>query len=206
MHFCGMYFLMSKYIGFGVVVLIFVLIGFSIHSQRVVSLEQSGATDKASDKFSERFSRLYAVIRNDFMSENKSPYIIELDDRKDELLPILSKLSKETVLPPPDWRGYTKRRVFRQGETIKNELIRFASQERVHLIWTLPKDFVIKGNFEINGNFMGLATSIARNIDAEFVNPVKGWFCPKSNAIVITDEDNSLMPDDCLTRNRVGKV
>ena len=187
---------MLKILSFSIVLIIIVILGVGVQRASVEPLD----IKPNPPTFANGFTNLYANLRYYVGARAKSKYVIDISDTKSELIETLERLKTKPAFKPTKELKHSKRRQFREGETIMSELKQFALDERVHLVWTLPKDYIIKGDFEVQGSFVSLASNIARVIDPDFAGEVKGWYCHLSNAIVITDAERVDLPRDCKTQ------
>lgn len=160
---------------------------------------------KTQNKAAENLSKFYAGIKSAIFSKDPvSKNVIILIDTKDELENTLKNLRAETLKSPkPDRRLKGKQALFRQGQTVKTELEKFAQQEQLTIVWTLPRDYVIKADFIVSGDIIAISSKIAGTVKSDFMNTVSGFFCESSQAIVITDMDDMSVLEGCraVTKN-----
>ena len=77
----------------------------------------------------------------------------------------------------------------------------FANAEGIELIWTLPKDYVVKHYFESGGDYLSSLKDIVAAISPDFETPLLAYFCPKERAAVVTDKPNPFLQDNCRLIN-----
>lgn len=145
------------------------------------------------------FSRFYANFRSSLQQGgSQSNYTVNLRDSSDELIIMLRRREQQVSPANPAWRGEVVRRRFQEGVTLKTALEDYAQQEQMQLFWTLPRDYVIKQFFETNGSMLDSLQQMAITVAPDFTKPVKGFFCPKSRALVITDLDDPFLQQHCV--------
>lgn len=153
------------------------------------------------------FSRFYSNFRGNIQQGNgHSDYILRLRDSSDELILMLRRREQQVAPLSPSWRGEVIRRRFHAGGTLKDALHSYAQQEQMALFWTLPRDYVIKQFFETNGSLLETIQEMVVTIGPDFSNPVYGYFCPKSRALVLTDLDDSFLQQQCIATGPAAQL
>lgn len=156
----------------------------------------SSRTNQAAEGFSNFYSSIRSSISD---SANKlSKFKLTLPDTSADLT---SQLQQRVVTVMPletNWRGQVTDRRFRDGETVKTVLERYASEQDVQLYWTLPRDYVVKNYFQTNSSLIGTIYDISRAIAPDFASPVLAYFCPHERAAVITDKANNYVQQRCI--------
>jgi uncharacterized protein YukE len=151
----------------------------------------------------QNFTNFYEQIRYslDATKDLSKEYIIKLPDTSDQLTETLSARTN-TVPPLADkWAGKSVKRKFSAGSKIRDEMTNFADAESIELIWTLPRDYVVKHYFHTEGNYLNALRDIAAAIAPDFQTPVLVFLCPKERAAVITDKNNPFLDTNCTQLN-----
>jgi uncharacterized protein YukE len=157
----------------------------------------------ASKNAAQSFTNFYEQIRYslDASKDRSKEFIINLPDTSDQLTDTLSARTN-TVPPLTDkWTGNSVQRKFSSGSKIRDEMTGFADAEGIELIWTLPRDYVVKQYFHSNGNYLEALRDIAAAIAPDFQSPVLVFLCPKERAAVITDKNNPFLENNCTHLN-----
>ena len=151
----------------------------------------------------QNFTNFYEQIRYslDATKDLSKEYIIKLPDTSDQLTDTLS--ARTNTVPPltEHWTGKSEQRKFSAGTKIRDEMSGFADAEGVELIWTLPRDYVVKHYFHSDGNYLEALRDIAAAIAPDFQTPVLVFLCPKERAAVITDKNNPFLESNCTHLN-----
>lgn len=151
----------------------------------------------------QNFTNFYEQIRYslDATKDLSKEYIIKLPDTSDQLTDTLS--ARTNTVPPltTQWTGNSEQRKFAAGSKIRDEMTGFADAEGVELIWTLPRDYVVKHYFHSEGNYLEALRDIAAAIAPDFETPVLVFLCPKERAAVITDKNNPFLETNCTHLN-----
>ncbi|MBZ9612363.1 TcpQ domain-containing protein [Rheinheimera maricola] len=152
------------------------------------------------------FSEFYSKVRGSVAdgARELSKFKLTLPDTSDKLTQTLQQRALVVVPGKDDWRGKVTDRRFREGDTVKTKLAEYARAEGVELFWTLPRDYVIKQYFQVNGSLIATVHQIAQAIAPDFQSPVLSFYCPKERAAVITDKTNEHLTQHCVaTQNDV---
>lgn len=159
-------------------------------------IKVSNRTNQAAEGFSNFYSSIRSSISD---SANKlSKFKLTLPDTSADLT---SQLQQRviTVIPlETNWRGQITDRRFREGETVKTVLDRYATEQNIQLYWTLPRDYVVKNYFQTNSSLIGAIYDISRAIAPDFSSPVLAYFCPQERAAIITDKANTYVQQRCV--------
>jgi hypothetical protein len=128
-------------------------------------------------------------------------YIIKLPDTSDKLTETLS--GRTNTVPPltEKWSGNSVQRKFAAGSKVRDQMSSFADAEGIELIWTLPRDYVVKHYFHSEGDYLDALRDIATAIAPDFQTPVLVFLCPKERAAVITDKNNPFLDNNCTQLN-----
>ncbi|MDO6718619.1 TcpQ domain-containing protein [Psychrosphaera sp. 1_MG-2023] len=111
----------------------------------------------------------------------------------------LLELRRDEVSPgSPVWEGENKKRSFKENETIKTVLERFAQEEGVAVIWDLKYDYIIKQHFTESGNLKSLVDSISKVVAGDYGGHVDSVYCPKERTIVLTTNKTEYMSSSCV--------
>lgn len=145
------------------------------------------------------FSRFYSNFRNNIQQGgNQSNNVLPLPDTSStELLAHLRRLELQGKPLAANWRGANLRRTFKAGNTLKQAANEYSTQEQVTLLWTLPRDYVIKQYFEVEGNMVDMLQAIAVSVAPDFTNPVRVYLCTNARALVLTDFDDPALRRHC---------
>lgn len=148
----------------------------------------------------EGFSRFYSNFRNNIQQGgNQSNNVLLLpDSNSTELLAHLRRLEAQKKPLPANWRGDNLRRSFKAGDTLKQAADAYSTQEQVTLLWTLPRDYVIKQYFEIEGNMVDMLQALAVSVAPDFTSPVRVYLCANARALVLTDFDDPALRRHCI--------
>ncbi|WP_306519584.1 TcpQ domain-containing protein [Rheinheimera sp.] len=151
----------------------------------------------------QEFTSFYEQIRYslDATKDLSKEFIISLTDTSDSLDETLA--ARTNTVPPLEdgWTGKSVQRRFKPGNKIREDLMTYASAEEIELIWTLPRDYVVKQYFQSEGNYLKTLQEIASAIAPDFEKPVLLYMCPKERAAVITDKTNDFLQQNCRALN-----
>ncbi len=160
-------------------------------------------TSVISRNAAQNFTNFYEQIRYslDATKDLSKEYVIKLPDTSDQLTDTLS--ARTNTVPPlaEKWTGKSVRRKFSAGSKIRDQMTGFADAESIELIWTLPRDYVVKHYFHSEGNYLNALRDIATAIAPDFQTPVLVFLCPKERAAVITDKNNRFLDSNCTHLN-----
>jgi hypothetical protein len=164
----------------------------------VVEQKQTAKTSAAKE-----FTNFYEQLRYslDATADSSKEYVIKLKDTSDSLTNTLS--SRTNTVPPLEksWQGSTTNRQFTTGSKVRDQMAGFATAEGIELIWTLPRDYVVKHYFESGGDYLSSLKDIVAAISPDFETPLLAYFCPKERAAVVTDKPNAFLQDNCRLIN-----
>ncbi len=149
------------------------------------------------------FTNFYEQLRYslDTSVDKSKEFIIKLSDTSDQLTSTLESRTN-TVPPMPDnWSGVSQNRKFEPGSKIRDHMMAFAREEEMELIWTLPRDYVVKHYFQSDSDYLGTLKGIAKAIAPDFETPVLAYFCPKQRAAVLTDKSSLFLEQNCQHLN-----
>lgn len=157
------------------------------------------------DNLQNSITRFFHTIRSQSepLTDEASPYVIELDKTPIELLDVLNHLALEQQIQqqaplPPDWRGAQEFHQFSSGETVKTRLEEIALAQNVHFIWWLDRDYVVKSSFSSNGDFLALVSKVARTVNDDYQGQVAAYICyPQHALLLVTEQLQSMVPNDC---------
>lgn len=161
------------------------------------------ATTKVSRTAAQTFTNFYEQIRYslDSTKDLDKKFIIELPDTSDKLTQTLAARTNTVPELGPKWTGNSTQRKFQAGSKIRDQMTGFADSEGIELIWTLPRDYVVKHYFHSNGDYLATLRDIATAIAPDFQTPVLVFLCPKERAAVITDKNNPFLEANCTQLN-----
>ena len=149
------------------------------------------------------FTNFYEQLRYslDTSVDKSKEFIIKLTDTSDQLTTTLENRTNTVPEMPANWSGTIANRKFEPGSKVREQMIDFANQENMELIWTLPRDYVVKHYFQSEGNYLKTLKDIAKAIAPDFESPVRAYFCPRQRAAVLTDKPNLFVEQNCQHLN-----
>jgi hypothetical protein len=149
------------------------------------------------------FTDFYEQIRFslDATGNISEEFIVKLKDTSSELEQTLN--ARTDTVPPleTNWRGQKVQRRFQPGSKVRDEMTSYADSEGVELLWTLPRDYIVKHYFHTEGDYLSTLKEIATAIAPDFEKPILVYFCPNERAAVITDRSNEFMLSNCQRLN-----
>ncbi|MCT6698871.1 toxin co-regulated pilus biosynthesis Q family protein [Rheinheimera sp. 4Y26] len=156
----------------------------------------------------QEFTNFYEQIRFslDATKDLSKEFIISLTDTSGSLAETLA--ARTNTVPPLEdgWTGKVMQRRFKAGNKIREDLIAYASAEDIELIWTLPRDYVVKHYFHSEGDYLKTLKEIASAIAPDFEKPVLLYMCPKERAAVMTDKTNNFLQQNCRALNDAARA
>lgn len=149
------------------------------------------------------FTNFYEQLRYslDATVDSSKEYVIKLKDTSDSLTSTLASRTNTVPALDGNWQGSETNRQFTTGSKIRDQMAGFANAEGIELIWTLPKDYVVKHYFESGGDYLSSLKDIVAAISPDFETPLLAYFCPKERAAVVTDKPNPFLQDNCRLIN-----
>ncbi|MDZ7868766.1 MAG: TcpQ domain-containing protein [Rheinheimera sp.] len=149
------------------------------------------------------FTNFYEQLRYslDTSVDKSKEFIIKLTDTSDQLTVTLENRTNTVPEMPANWSGTIANRRFEPGSKVREHMINFAKQEDMELIWTLPRDYVVKHYFQSEGDYLKTLKDISKAIAPDFESPVRAYFCPKQRAAVLTDKPNMFVEQNCQHLN-----
>lgn len=99
----------------------------------------------------------------------------------------------------PVWQGEHKKRSFKENETMKTVLQRFAQEEGLEVIWDLQYDYIIKQHFAETGNLKSLIHTIGKVVAGDYREPVYSIYCPRERTVVLTTTKSDYMKASCIS-------
>jgi hypothetical protein len=162
--------------------------------------EQKKPTKSSAAK---EFTNFYEQLRYslDATADSSKEYVIKLKDTSDKLTSTL--VSRTNTVPPlaGNWQGSVTNRQFTTGSKVRDQMAGFANDEGIELIWTLPRDYVVKHYFESGGDYLSSLNDIVSAIAPDFETPVLAYFCPRERAAIVTDKPNQFLEENCRLIN-----
>lgn len=161
---------------------------------------------KKTNSAADGLSRFYASISPN-MDENQPRIrenIVYLPKPKHDLVKLLQARKKMTSPLPKNWQSPVDARPFRQGETLYQKLSEYANSQGLEVMWELNRDFLVKDAFRINKDILVTAYQVGKAIEGHFENGVNIYFCYQHRTIVLTDQQENYLNDECkkLSSNR----
>lgn len=144
-------------------------------------------------------SQFYSAIRNSANQLSQAEkYVLSIKKPTTSLNKALKERTHIVEPSPVKWRGQSKGRRFKKGDTLKNVLSTMAKKEGIEFLWYLDKDYVIKHNFRVDNTFISTLYQVGQAIDSDFEYDVKTYFCHKQRAAVITEKPTEFVRDNCI--------
>jgi len=158
---------------------------------------------KRSQTAAQTFTNFYEQIRYslDGSKDVSKEFIVELADTSDKLTETLAARTNTVPELSANWTGNSIQRKFQQGSKIRDQMADFADSEGIELLWTLPKDYVVKHYFHSEGDYLNTLRDIATAIAPDFQTPILVFLCPKERAAVITDKNSPFLESNCTHLN-----
>ncbi|WP_164852429.1 TcpQ domain-containing protein [Rheinheimera riviphila] len=190
-----------KHLSAAVVLLIIAFV--VLFSPDLFQSSPSKAPVKVSQTAAQTFTNFYEQIRYslDGSKDVAKEFIVELPDTSDKLTQTLASRTNTVPELGPNWTGNSTQRKFQPGSKIREQMTGFAGSEGIELIWTLPKDYVVKHYFHSEGDYLATLRDIATAIAPDFQTPILVFLCPKERAAVITDKHNPFLDSNCTHLN-----
>lgn len=172
-----------------------------------VTIEDDDKTSKPAPKkvkrknaAAEGLSNFYANLQG---TEEEDGIVIRnniayLPDPKGDIVKILEARRMVTRPLRKTWNGTKTSRPFRVGETMFQKLSQYANEDKLEVIWWLNRDFLVKDPFRINKNIIKTAYMIGEAIEGHFINGVETYFCYQQRALVLIDEGNDYLNEECI--------
>lgn len=162
---------------------------------------------KKKNAAAEGLSNFYANIYGDM--DDKGPKIrnnvIYLPDPKGDLIQILD--ARKMVVRPykQNWRGSTKSRPFRKGDTLYQKLAEFSAKEKLEILWWINRDFIVKDPFRVNENIVRTTYKVSKAVEGHFENGLSVYFCYSHRAMVVIDDVMDYLDENCtLMKSKNG--
>lgn len=183
-------------------VLVLVLVGLLFWSNEQVGTDGPATTHQMASGV----AKFYATFRSSFQKGDKKldDYTIELPKPEMSLTKTLEQRASKVAPANANWQGETKRRSFKENDTIRTALQNFGKEENMEVIWDLKYDYIIKNHFQDHSNLKQLSEKISKSVNNDYDGQVKSYFCPQERALVLTATDNKYVQDFCqLTTSKV---
>lgn len=184
-------------------VILIILAFFILSRPDLFETTQKETTKFITGKAAENFTNFYEQIRYslDATGNISEEFIIKLKDTSSELENAL--YDRSNTVPPleAEWRGQKLQRRFQPGSRVREEMTDYADTEGIELLWTLPRDYVVKHYFHTEGDYLNTLNEIATAIAPDFESPILVYFCPNERAAVITDKSNPFVQSNCQRLN-----
>jgi len=150
-----------------------------------------------------QFTNFYEQLRYslDATADRAKEYVIQLTDTSGSLTQTLETRTNSVVPMAQNWEGAVVIRKFAPDSQLRDQMADFANTEGLELIWTLPRDYVIKHHFQDEASYLDTLTDVATAIAPDFEFPVLVYFCPAQRAAVVTDKQNQFLTQNCRHLN-----
>ncbi|MEE2024200.1 MULTISPECIES: TcpQ domain-containing protein [Alkalimonas] len=155
-----------------------------------------------SNRAAEGLSSFYERIRGTIADIQLSDFVISLPDTSHRLTQQLQQRALQVSPLTEQWQGRETDRRFREGDTVKTKLEEYVQAEGLVLYWTLPRDYVVKQYFQTNGSMTAAITEVTAAIQPDFPSPLLSYLCHKERALVITDQPNTYVQQNCQPLSR----
>ena len=145
-------------------------------------------------------SRFYGKVKEELLGYNTTTgdgYVIKL---KPPILSLDEQLQRRGAMVTPGspkFTGQFTTRHFRQGQTIRNQLIDAAHQEGMELIWQLERDYIIKHYFKVDADLLSTLSTVAKALNSDFEKHVYALYCFNQRAVVITHDYTDYVRENC---------
>ncbi|AWL12846.1 hypothetical protein HMF8227_02394 [Saliniradius amylolyticus] len=146
------------------------------------------------------FSEFYSNYRSEGANRDDSlpsDFVLEVETEEVPLGDRLMEMESQAMPVSEDWEGELRYRTFKAGMTLREALAAHAQEEGMQVIWELPKDFVIKDHFQMEGSILEAVNKVAKAINTNFSGEVRGYFCPAQRSLVLTNQYNSYLRQNC---------
>ena len=176
------------------VTLLLIVVGFLYWGSQAVK-----DPNRSKHKMADGVAKFYSTFRKPFMDEatKLDEYTIKLPEDGDSVFDQLQYRSMQVKPADKNWTGENKKRSFEENGTIKTALESFGNAEGVQVIWDLKYDYIIKNHFVEQVNFKELIDKISRTVNNDYDGHVKSYFCAMERAIVITDQADRYVTNNC---------
>ena len=145
-------------------------------------------------------SRFYGNVKKELLGNNTTigdGYVIKLEPPIFTLDEQLQRRSAIVKPASPTFTGTTATRHFRQGQTIRKQLIIAAEQEGMELIWQLERDYIIKHYFKVEADLLSTLSAVAKALNSDFDKHVYALYCFNQRAVVITHDYTDYVKANC---------
>jgi len=149
------------------------------------------------------FTNFYTSVRDSLDSSmlESGDYVVELNDDYSNLVSLLKERANRMEALPDNWQGNRGDRRFRAGDTLKTVLTAEGRKEGIELFWVLARDYKVKHYFQTDFSYLSAIRETASAISTDFEDPVQAYFCPKSRAVILTDQAISYLQQSCININ-----
>lgn len=188
----------AKHIGLALALIIIAAVVISLQNINLTSPRPEGAEEKKS--VSDGMTKFYAAYRMSStkpFEEDIGDFVMEFNTPNEPLNNRLKRMESMQNPISTRWVGEHKYRSFRAGSTLREAITGIAQSEGMQVIWELDKDFIIKHQFQMENTITGAMGKIATAVNGSFANPVSAFLCPKQRSLVITDQDNEYLTENC---------
>lgn len=161
---------------------------------------EGGTFEMTTSSAATGLSRFYGKVKEELLGNNKTVgdgYVIKL---KPSIFTLDEQLQRRGAMVQPGspkFTGETTTRHFRQGQTIRNQLIVAAQQEGMELIWQLERDYIIKHYFKVNADLLSTLSTVAKALNSDFEKHVYALYCFNQRAVVITHDYTDYVKQNC---------
>lgn len=184
-----------------VLLIIAVLILFNPHWLEPTPAPQPTTIIKKSASL--EFTNFYEQLRYslDASADRAKEFVIQLTDTSSTLEETLEARTDSVLPMANNWQGAVEIRKFLPDQQLRDQMAKYAAAEGLELIWTLPRDYVIKHHFQDEGSYLATLTAVGKAIAPDFEFPVLVYFCPVQRAAVVTDKQNLFLEQNCRHLN-----
>lgn len=158
----------------------------------------------AAQKFTSFYEQLRYALETS--NEDNKKNVIDLPDTSKDLQSTLEQRAKDVPPLEKNWKSKVVNRKFSEGSKVREQMMAYAQQEGIELIWTLPKDYVVKHYFESEKDYLNTLKEVISAISTDFEKPVGVYFCPRERAAVVTDRLTEHLLKNCRQLNRTGEL
>ncbi len=139
----------------------------------------------------------YRLSATDPQEEELDDFVIGLNPPRESVGNRLRNMENSGKSPANGWVGEHKFRSFKPGKTLREAITEFAQAECMQVFWELDQDFIVKNHFQVDDTITGSLHTLAKAIDSNFDGEVATYFCPKHRTLVITNESNAYLQNNC---------
>jgi hypothetical protein len=187
-----------KHILLAVILIILAAVAIIFYENKMSMPQPEGAqTRKNPAKGLTQFYTEYRLSATDAKQEELGDFVIGLNPPNASIDDRLRSMENSGKSSANGWVGEHKFRSFKPGKTLREAITEFAQAEGMQVFWELDQDFIVKNHFQMDDTITGSLHTLAKAIDSNFNGDVITYFCPKHRTLVITNESNAYLRNNC---------